>query len=265
MTWLETPSETFVARHDARDGDDAEQVLRSLEAARRRLERVLEVEIGPLDVVLHGSRAQLLAAEPLLAVQRRMTAPAGRRYLAGWAGERELHVLAPRLLARRASNVEGSLELLMLTPVALLAKRAVAAANPGLPPPFGPRAFRTYLRWAWLAEGAAQYLSGQVRHLRPAIARRLREGGAPSFPPSRADAPLLGGTIFDLLDREEGERACADLARADLAQGPRAVLEAAFHGRPLRHTETAWRTHLDRLASTSAEPPARRRRRSPRR
>src|SRR5438105_765546 len=36
---------------------------------------------------------------------------------------------------------------------------------------------------AWLAEGAAVYFSGQGRHLRAAIARRLREGGRPAFPP----------------------------------------------------------------------------------
>ena len=136
---------------------------------------------------MHGSAAQLDAAEPWLPLQRRLTAPAGRRYLVGWAAERELHVLAPRLLAQRASNVEGSLELLMLAPAALLARRYVAANHPGMPPPFGPRSFARWLRWAWLLEGAAQYFSGQVRHVRPGghaaaarerHARRSRPGGA---------------------------------------------------------------------------------------
>ena len=121
-------------------------------------------------------------------------------------------MLAPRLLAQRASNVEGSLELLMLAPSALLARRYVAANHPGLPPPFGPRTFARWLRWAWLVEGAAQYFSGQVRHVRPAVARRLREAGPPAFPPGRRDAALLGGTVFDLLAREEGEAACVALA-----------------------------------------------------
>ena len=109
MPWVESASETFVARHDARDAADAERVLAQLEYARERVERRLEVALGELAVVLHGSPAQLDAAQPWLPIARRMTAPAARRYVVGWAGERELHVLAPRLLAHRASNVEGSL------------------------------------------------------------------------------------------------------------------------------------------------------------
>jgi hypothetical protein len=249
MPWLETPSETFVARHDERDTPDAEQVLRGLEGARIRLERLFPGRPGELAVVLHGTDAQLDAAAPLLPLQRRLTAQAGRRYLVGWAGDQELHVLAPRVLARRASNVEGSLEMLMLAPTALLAKRIVAASNPDLPPPWGPRAWTRYARWAWLLEGAAQYFSGQARHVRPLIARRLREGGPPSFPPSRADAPLLGGSVFDLVCREEGERAGVELACAPLSDGPRAALERAFHGRALRHTEGTWRGHLAKLSA----------------
>lgn len=204
-------------------------------------------------MVLHGSVAQMHAAQPWLALQRRLTAPAGRRYLVGWAGEDALHVLAPRVLARRASNVEGSLEMLMLTPSALFARRITAANNPGLPPPFGPRAFSRYLRWAWLAEGSGQFFSGQTRHVRPAITRRLREGGRPAFPPGRRDAPLLGGTIFDLLGREEGERACVELAISPLDAGPPAALEHAFHGRALRHTEDAWQAHLEKLAAAGPD------------
>ena len=137
-------------------------------------------------MVVHGTAAQLDAAEPWLPLVRRLTAPAGRRYLVGWAGERELHVLAPRLLAQRASNVEGSLELLMLAPSALLARRYVAANHRGMPPPFGPRSFARWLRWAWLLEGAAQYFSGQSAHVRPAVARRLHEEGPPSVPAGAA-------------------------------------------------------------------------------
>jgi hypothetical protein len=252
VTWVETASETFVARHDERDAAEAEQVLQQLESTRIRLEKLFGATVGELGVVLHGSDAQLDAAEPWLPVQRRLTAQAGRRYLVGWAADTEIHVLSPRLLARRASNVEGSLEMLMLAPSALLARRFVAAQNPGLPPPFGPRAFARYLRWAWLVEGAAQYFSGQTRHVRPAIATRLREGGSPSFPPGRRDAPLLGGSVFDLVAREEGDRACVALARAPLRDGPQRALEQAFRGRSMRHTESAWRSHLARLAGPGA-------------
>jgi hypothetical protein len=245
--WLETPSETFVARHDERDADDAQRVLAQLEHARLRLEERLDVEIGELSVVLHGSPAQLDAAQPWLPLHRRLTAPAARRYVVGWAGERELHVLAPRLLAQRASNVEGSLEMLMLAPAELLARRAVAVRQPGFPPPAGPRRMARWLRHAWYAEGAAQWLSGQTAHVRPAVTRRLREGGAPSFPPGRADAILLGGTVVDLLAREEGDR----IAVAALREGPDAVLEALYGTRGARHTAAAWRSHLVRIADGS--------------
>jgi len=220
-------------------------VLAQLEYGRTRLERLLEVSLGDLAVVLHGSPAQLDAAQPWLPVQRRLTAPSARRYVVGWAGERELHVLSPRLLAERASNVEGSLELLMLSPSGLLARRAVAIRHPGFPPPLGPRRLARWMRSAWFVEGAAQWLSGQTRHVRPAVARRLREGPEPSFPPGRADALLLGGTVFDLVAREEGDRAAVAVARA----GPDAALDQAFGTRRSRHTEAAWRSHLTRLAA----------------
>jgi hypothetical protein len=153
-------------------------------------------------------------------------------------------VLAPRLLAQRASNVEGSLELLMLAPAALLARRAVAVRQPGFPPPAGPRRLARWMRHAWYVEGAAQWLCGQTAHVRPAVARRLREGPAPAFPPGRADALLLGGTVIDLLAREEGDRA----AVAAVREGPQRVLEALGGTRRDRHTAAAWRSHLARVA-----------------
>jgi hypothetical protein len=248
LAWLETASETFIARHDERDAPDVERVLAQLEYTRGRLDARFPHTLGELIVVIHGSAAQLDAAQPWLPVQRRMTAAAGRRYLVGWPGETELHVLAPRLLAQRASNVEGSLELLMLAPAALLARRYVAANHRGMPPPFGPRSFARWIRWAWLLEGAAAYFSGQTAHLRPAVGRRLREAGTPSFPPGTRDATLLGGTVFDLLAAEEGDRACVALACGPHRDGPKGALRTAFGGRAVRHTEAAWRSHLARMA-----------------
>jgi hypothetical protein len=257
VAWRETASDTFVVRHEDRDAADVGAVVGQLEHARDRFDERFPASPGELVVVMHASAALLDAAAPALPLQRRMTAPAARRYLAGWAGERELHLLAPRLLAQRASNVEGSLELLMLTPAALLARRYVAANHKGMPPPLGPRRLARWLRWAWLLDGAAQYFSGQVQHVRPAVLRRMREGAAPVFPPDRADAPLLGGSVYDLLRAEEGERACLGLACGPHRHGPRRALEAAFGGRSLRHTEAAWRSHLEQLG----EPGPRRRRR----
>jgi hypothetical protein len=239
MTWLETASETFVARHDERDAEDAQRVLAQLEYARPRLQRRLGAEVGELAVVLHPSSAQLDAAQPWLPVQRARTAPAARRYVVGTATDGEIHVLAPRVLAQRASNVEGSLELLMLAPSALLAKRLLA---PERRRRLG-RSARTDVPWR--LEGAAQFFSGQTRHVRPAVVLRTHELPPPSFPPGRRDALLLGGSVFDLLAREEGEQACVALARAS---DPASALERAFHGRPMRQTEQAWRSHLARLA-----------------
>jgi hypothetical protein len=177
-----------------------------------------------------------------------MVAPAARRYLVGWFGTGSIHVLAPRVLVAHASNVAGSREMNLLAPAALYAQLVVGMNNPSLPPPFGPARFARYVRWAWLQAGAAQWFSGQTAYARPAIARRLREGPEPAFPPGVRDAPLLGGTVFDLLAREEGEAACVHLA-CDLPRGGAGeALYRAFEGRPLRHTEAAWRSHLARIA-----------------
>src|SRR5439155_15161329 len=116
---------------------------------------------------------------------------------------------------------------------------------------FGPVRLARELRWAWLLEGGARWFAGQTEFARPAIARRLHEGGRPSFPPGLRDAALLGGTVIDLLAREEGERAAARFARRLHPDGPRAALSQAFGGRPLVHTEGAWRSHLARITSSA--------------
>ena len=159
-------------------------------------------------------------------------------------------MLAPEALENRASNVPGSREMLALTPVSLYARRVISENNPDLPrAAFTPRRVRAELRWAWMLEGGASWFSGQTEHARPAIARRLREGARPRFPPGFRDAPLLGGTVIDLLAREQGERAAAQLVGRLHPQGPRAALSKAFGGRALVHTEGAWRSHLARMAS----------------
>ena len=250
MTWLETASEHFVARHGEDDSGGAVDVLRLLEDTRARLEEQFPaVPSGEVAVVLHDSVLQLHLAAPILPMAVRFTTPAARRYLAGWFARDTVHVLAPSELDERASTVEGSREMLRLTPAALYTRLALAASNPSLPPPFRPSRVRREMKWAWLTAGASQWFSGQTKQARPAIARRLREGSPPSFPPDLRDAHLLGGTLVDLLAREEGPQAAIDLAtKVGGDDEPRAALEAAFHGRSLRHTEGAWRTHLAKLA-----------------
>ena len=249
MTWVETDSPNFSARHAEEDSDDVIAVLEQLEGARERLATIFPVIPQDLAVVVHPSDGQLALAQPAVPILRRLTAPAARRYVGGWFNAREIHVLAPRLLEARASNVPGSREMLLLTPAALYAQLATGLSNPALPPPFRPRSPVAYVRWAWLAAGAGQWFSGQTAHARPAIGRRLREGGKPRFPPGLRDAQLLGGTVFDLLAREEGDAAAARLA-IEPPQDARRTLEHAFRGRAFVHTEGAWRAHLARLAGT---------------
>jgi hypothetical protein len=244
---VQTTSPSFTARHDDADGDDAVGVLELLEGTRERLGSVFPTIPAELAVILHRSDAELALAQPYLPLVRRLTAPAGRRYLAGWFSRREIHVLSPRVLARRASNVAGSREMLLLTPAAVYSQLVVGHNNPLLPPPFHPRAMMRYLRWAWLAAGAGQYFSGQIGYARPAIARRLREGSPPAFPPGVRDAALLGGSIFDMLARDQGARAAVALAMYLPAGGAVAALRHAFPGHPLSETEGRWRAHLGRL------------------
>ena len=157
--------------------------------------------------------------EPWLPLQRRLTSR-GRRAATSSAGPamRALHVLAPRLLAQRASNVEGSLELLMLAPSALLARRYVAANHPGLPPPFGPRTFARWLRWAWLRGGRGAVLLRADR-ARPARRRAPAARAGPArVPAGPARRRAARRHVFDLLAREEGERG---LRRARPRPAPR--------------------------------------------
>jgi hypothetical protein len=234
VPWVESHSLSFSARHDSSQVEEAAGVLAALEVLRDELDGLFDRTPGEVAVVLHPRSWALALAHPWLPLARLRAAPASRRYFAGWFGE------------GRASGVPGSRQALLLSPQHEYSHLVVGANNPELPPPFSPAAFRRYVRWAWLAEGAATWLSGQVPHLRPAIVRRLREGGRPSFPPDVRDAMLLGGTVFDLLEREHGAKAAAALATSPLDRGARSVLVDAF-GRQLAGVEADWRELLDSL------------------
>jgi hypothetical protein len=251
MAWVESISPSFRARHDSAHADDADRLLHSLERTREYLDTLFARTPGEVTVVLHRSPLSLSMSNPLLPARWLFTDPAARRYVAGWGGGAELHVLAPAALDARASSVPGSREMLELTAPALYAKRVVVENNRDLPSRRTPWRLATELRWAWLIEGAARWLSGQTDHARPAIARRLRDGARPSFPPGLRDATLLGGTVVDLLAREEGEAAVARFAGGLHKQGARAALSLAFGGRSFVHTEGAWRSHLARMAGTA--------------
>lgn len=251
MPWVESVSASFRARHELGDVDAADRLLYSLELTRDRLSEHFSRVTGDVTVVLHRSAMSLTMARPLVPVAWALTAPAARRYVAGWAGGGEIHVLSGSALDARASAVPGSREMLSLTAASLYARVVVAENNRELPRRVTPVRLAVELRWAWLLEGTARWFSGQTEHARPAIARRLHEGGPPSFPPGVRDAALLGGTVIDLLVREEGERAAARLAGRVHPHGPRAALKEAFAGRSFVHTEGAWRSHLARLAAAT--------------
>jgi hypothetical protein len=249
MPWVESASPSFRARHDAVDTADVERLLDSLESTRDRLSGVFAHTDGGFTLVVHRSSTSLTLSNPMLPVRWLATAPAARRYLAGWSGGTELHVLVPSALEARSSNVPGSKEMLWLTAAALYARRVIDENNAELAHARRPQRTIMELRWAWLLEGAARWFSGQTDYARPAIARRLREGDQPQFPPGIRDATLLGGTVIDLLAREEGEQAAAEFVRRLHPQGPRAALSRAFGSRTLAHTEQAWRSHLARIRS----------------
>jgi hypothetical protein len=248
VPWVETESLSFAARHESDQAEEALSVLEQLEGFRGRLGELFDTTPWDVAVVIHPGPLQLYLAQPWLPVARMAAAPASRRYFSGWFSSREIHVLSPLVLRQRASNVPGSLEAILLAPLHEYAHLVVGANNPDLPPPFGLGSFRRYLRWAWLCEGAAAWLSGQAKFLGPAIARYMHEGGRPGFPPTARDALLLGGTLYGLLEREQGRRACVELATQLHPNGATAALEQAFGGHRFE-IEAEWRRYLTELAT----------------
>jgi hypothetical protein len=243
MTWIETDSLSFSARHDDADLACAHRILDALEDLRLRLEDRFDQVPGNVTIVIHDNPAWLSAAHPLLPAARWSAAPAARRYLAGWPMDGEIHTLNDSWMERRSAG-EDSLRALRGTAERMYSQIVLAANNPALPPMWTPRRFLTYLRWSWLIEGAAQYFTGQIGFFRAAVITRLREGQRPAFPPSRRDALILGGTVFDMLERHAGPDACVRMASRLHRAGPRGNLELAFEAR-MRDIERAWRVHLE--------------------
>lgn len=242
MSWVETESLSFTARHEEADSDSAQRTLDALEDLRLRLEDRFDDAPGDVTVVVHPAPGWLNAAHPFLLPARLASASAGRRYLAGWAMASELHVLNDAHLEKRAAG-EDSRAALLGTAERLYAQVVVGANNESLPPPWGPRRCWRYLRWAWLVEGAAQYFAGQVPLFRAAVQTRIRGGDAPAFPPAARDAAILGGTVFDLLERARGRDACAMLVSRLRRDGADRNIELAFGAR-VRDVEDEWRRYL---------------------
>jgi hypothetical protein len=249
VAWIESESQSFRARHPSIHADDADRVLHSLELTRQYLRQYFPRTVDGISVVFHPGVPSLAMARPLMPLAWLATAPASRRYVAGWCGPHELHVLLPDALEARSSTVAGSREMLTRAVPALYARRVILENNEDFPRRLSPRRAGVELRWTWLLEGAARWFGGQTAHARPAIARRLRDGRRPSFPPSLRDAALLGGTVIDFLVAERGESAAARLACRLHPHGPRGALREAFPKRSPARVEEEWRAHLAQMAA----------------
>ena len=222
-----------------------------LEDTRERLDGRFARAPARSTVVVHGTRRPARARPAVAAARAAADRPGraplprrlGRRARAPRAGAAAAR--APRLdvagLARDAAARAGR---------ALRAARGRRRANPRLPPPFTPAATSSAtLRWAWLVEGAAQWLSRPDAHARagdrPAAAR-----GPRADVPARACATprCSAARVLDLLAREEGDRTA--VAPPGRSAAPRRARAAALRepspAARSPHTEGAWRAHLER-------------------
>jgi hypothetical protein len=251
MSWTESATTSFACRHSSAHTADAARVLASLEALRVRLERLFPRTVEDLTVVLHDTPVSLALSNPLMPLLWGFTSPPARRYVTGWVGRRELHVLAPAALRRRASGLPGSFEMLSLAPESLYVRRVILEAQHNVRHSRVPGRGMLELGWAWLIEGAARRFSGESQHSRAAVALRLRRGGHPRFPPRFADAPLLGPTLIELLVDVEGEAAAAAMASRLDPGGSSAALSRAFRGWALGNIEAEWNQRLRQMAGAA--------------
>jgi hypothetical protein len=247
MAWTESTSASFACRHSSERAADAARVLRLLERTRERLLEHFPNVDAELTVILHDSPHALLLSNPLLPAIYGLTSRPARRYVTGWAGLHELHVLSPRALRERASSVSGSFEMLALTPASLYAKHVVVTANRELQSARLPARSWAELRWAWLVEGASRWFSGESGHARSVIGQYMRSGRRPHFPPGPRDAPLLAPPLIELLAEHEGPSGVARLVGRLHAGGSRAALLHAFGRQELSSIENEWRSRLRRL------------------
>ncbi len=250
MAWVQSESPSFQCRHSGDCTEDVARLLGSLEALRSGLQTAFPHPVDDLTLVMHDGPRFLAAVNPLLAVQWRRSDPASRPLLTGWVTEHEIHLLSPPALRARAAGNPALAAVLTHAAETLYTRRVIIAANHDLHRALAPARAVVSLRWAWLLEGASRWFSGESAAARPLVVARLRAGSAPRFPPSAREAPLLAGTLIDLLVREEGERAAVELAERLHPEGARGALVKAFAGRPTVHTEGAWRSHLSRLAAS---------------
>jgi len=138
--------------------------------------------------------------------------------------------------------------MLALAPASLYARRVIVEANRELHSARLPSRLWMELRWSWLLEGAARWFSGETGYSRSVVGQYMRSGHRPHFAPSVRDAPLLAGSLIELLAEREGEGrsrgwqgACTRAGRTRRSPPPSpAAASTAFEG--------DWRLRLRRLA-----------------
>ena len=158
----------------------------------------------------------------------------------------EIHTLNDSWMERRSAG-EDSLRALRGTAERMYCQIVLAANNAALPPMWTPRRFLTYLRWAWLIEGAAQYFTGQTSLFRAAVITRLREGERPALP---ADPPRRPDPGRHGLRPARPPRRARRLRADGLAAAPRRARGATWSSPSRRgcgEIERAWRAHLDEI------------------
>lgn len=248
MAWVESTSASFACRHSSERSADAARVLRLLEQTREQLAEHFPPIDDEITIVLHDSPQALVLSNPLMPLVWGFTSRRARRYVTGWAGRQELHVLSPRALRERASSsTSGSFEMLALAPASLYARRVIVGTNRELRSARLPARSWAELRWAWLVEGASRWLSGESGHARSVVGQYMRSGRRPHFPPGPRDAPLLAPPLIELLAEQDGPAAVARLAGRLHAGGSEAALLHAFPGQGLSSVESEWRSRLRRL------------------
>jgi hypothetical protein len=248
MSWTESASASFACRHSSARSADAARVLALLERTRERLAGHFPQLTNELTVVLHDSAHALALSNPLMGALWTATGRSARRYVTGWAGHSELHVLSPSALRARASKVSGSFEMLALAPASLYARRVIIGSNRELESARLASRLWAELRWAWLLDGSARWFSGESGYSRSVVGQYIRAGHRPHFPPTARDAPLVAGTLIELLAEQQGEAGVARLAGRLHTGGAQTALRLAFGERALMNVEGDWRTRLRHLA-----------------
>ena len=210
MAWIETESLSFAARHEAQDSDSASaRWTRSRSCGYASRSASTRCRAGHWSCI---TTPGLAGAGPSVPARRALVGGAGRAALPGRLGDGERAARPQRRPPDRRAAGEDSLRGAARHRRAPLRPARGRREQHRLPPSWAPRRFARYLRWTWLVEGARPVLRPPGRLSTAPPSSAASRGAEPAFPPSRRDAVILGGTIFDLLERERGPDACDVLA-----------------------------------------------------